>query len=122
MDGAPIIVNSTQPHATINPARDQRAILRVIRLCALSVLILASSCSRLLSAGLLLPVGRTFRRFFAATQRERNCAGILTFGLAGLGVGDVEQIGEVAGVFFFVGQNLFDHLACGGVVVAEVSN
>src|SRR5438876_4918949 len=49
-------------------------------------------------------------------------AGIFALSLAGGGIGDVEQVSKVAGVFLFVVQDFFHHHAGGRVIAAEVTD
>src|ERR1700744_2808907 len=59
---------------------------------------------------------------FVAIYVERMRAGIFALGLAGMRIDDKQQIGEIAGMFFFVAQNAFDHDAGSRVIVGEVAD
>src|SRR5438105_1700695 len=62
------------------------------------------------------PLRMPRKQFFLLELHARVSA----HGLTGLGISDVKQIRKVAGVLFFIFENVLDHDARGGIIAAEV--
>ena len=78
--------------------------------------------SRLRFALRILPIFALTAVTRARVNAQGIGAGIFPLSLAGGGIGDVEQVSKVAGVFLFVMQDFFHHHAGGRVIAAEVTD